>query len=309
MDWGDLAFFLAVTRTGSLGAAAKRLGVATTTVSRRIDALEASLGLPLLERRPDGVRATAHGARIVALAEPIEAQAAELERAALTLREGGIARVRVSATETVIADLLAPRLPRLIERAPDVRVELRSSAALVSLARHEADLAIRMSRPTDSALIAKRLPALRLGLWASAGYLGRRAPDAIDLACERLLGYDEGYGLIPEVRWFRESGLDDALVMRTTSTRALLASAVAGAGIALLPEALARPAGLIEVPSPRGLVPRSPWLLVHRDLARVPAVRAVSAWIVESIEHAVRGGRPPRPANGPDRRFRARPGG
>ncbi|UJR86267.1 LysR family transcriptional regulator [Sandaracinus amylolyticus] len=309
MDWGDLAFFLAVTRTGSFGAAAKRLGVATTTVSRRIDALEASLGLPLLERRPDGVRPTVHGARIVALAEPIEAQAAELERAALVLREGGTSRVRVSATESVIADLLAPRLPRLIERAPDVRVELRSSAALVSLARHEADLAIRMSRPTDSALIAKRLPALRLGLWASARYLDRRAPDTLELSCERLLGYDEGYGLIPEVRWFRESGLEDALVMRTTSTRALLASAVAGAGIALLPEALARPAGLIEVPIARGPVPRSPWLLVHRDLARVPAVRAVSAWIVESIEHAVSGGRPRRPANGPDRRFRARPGG
>lgn len=294
MDWGDLAVLIAVARAGSLGAAAKRLGVATTTVSRRIDALEDTLGLTLVERRPDGIRLSAHGVRVLAAAEPMEGQAAAVERAALAMREDGVARVRVSATESVVADVLAPALPALITRHPHLRVELRSSAALVSLARHEAELAVRMSRPADSALVARRLPPLRLGLWASRAYLGRRDPTTLDLSRERLLGYDDGYGAIPEVRWVQQQGLESALVLRTTSTRALLAAAAAGAGIAVLPSLLAVPAGLVELPAPRALPARTPWLLVHRDLSRAAPVRGVAGWIADAFAGAVARGLPDR---------------
>src|SRR5689334_9763579 len=104
MELGDLIPFLAVARTGSFGGAAKQLGVATTTVARRIDALERDLGLRLIDRRADGAKLTAHGERICSMLPELEARASEIERLATTLRGDGPPRVRVSATESVIAD-------------------------------------------------------------------------------------------------------------------------------------------------------------------------------------------------------------
>lgn len=286
VEWSDLRYLLALARAGSLGVAARSLGVATTTVSRRIDALEAALGLRLVERSADGARLTPEGARLVELAAGMEESAAAVQRAASDLRGTGV--VRVSATETVIADLLAPALGALYAERPALRLELRSNASLVSLSRADADLAVRMARPDDSALLVRRLAPITLGLFASRAYLRGRAPEGLTLGEERVLAYDDGYGPIPEVRWVREAGLGPAQGLRTTSTRALLEAARAGVGIALLSRALASRAGLIEIPAPSPIPPRVPHLLMHRDLRRVPDVRAVADWIRDTLDAALR---------------------
>jgi DNA-binding transcriptional LysR family regulator len=289
VEWNDLAYLLEVARTGSLSRAARHLDVATSTVARRLDALERSLGLRLLDRRPDGVRLTAHGDHIRRLAGGVRTEVAAVERVAAALRQGEWPDpVRLTSTEMVVADVLAPALPNLWRGHPGLRVHLDSRGEVVSLANREADVAVRMSRPVGDSLVARKLPIIRLGLYAGESYLGGREPASLDLSRERLLLYDQSYGRIPEVDWMAKAGLGDAVFLRTGSTRALLSAAVAGAGVALLPEAFARrvPA-LREIPTPRPIPARTPWLVVHRDLRRSKPIRAVFDWVLATFEAVV----------------------
>jgi DNA-binding transcriptional LysR family regulator len=285
MEWSDLTYLLAVARTGSLSGAADELGVATSTAARRIAALERALDLRLVDRRSDGALLTKQGKRMAELAQGVSREVAEVERAAAALRQDASSEpIRVTATEAVVSDVLAPALPRLWERDATLRVDLVVQPEVVSLANREADIAIRMARPSGDSLVARQLGTIRLGLYASRDYLAGRSPAALDLTRERLLLYDESYGRIPEVLWLREADLAGAVWMRTASTRALLRAAVSGAGIALLPDVFAaRERTLVAIRAPQPIPPRTPWLLVHRDLRALAPVRAVSAWVVTTF--------------------------
>lgn len=286
VEWGDLAYLLAVARTRSLSGAARQLDVSTSTVARRLTALERDLGLRLLDRRADRVRLAPHGTRVVALAGGVRDDVARLERTVTALREGEWSEpVRVTATEFVVADVLAPALPQLWRRDPKAKVV---AANVLSLAHREADVAIRMAQPVGESLVARRLPAVQLGLYASRAYLGGRAPASLDLSRERLLLYDDTYGRIPEVAWLDGAQLSRAGRVRTGSTRALLCAVAAGAGIALLPAAFAaRDESLVEIPAPRPIPPRTPWLVVHRDLRAAKPVRVVRDWAFASFVAAL----------------------
>lgn len=280
MDSSDIDLLMSVAQTGSLSGAAKRLDVAVSTVGRRLDALEAVLGLRLVDRRMNGARLTPGGERIAALAEPVAEGLARIGRAAAAMRQGSEREsVVVSATEFIVSDVLAPALPRLYEQHPGITVALRSEAAVVSLAAREADVAVRMSRPEGNSLLAKKLPEQRLGLFATTGYLRGRSVASLDLRTERLLVYDDSYGRLPELDWLGAAGLEASVALRTGSTRALVTATAAGAGIGLLPDWTGRLAGLVEIPPPADIPGRAPWLIVHRDLRRLPSIRAVHAWI------------------------------
>ncbi len=288
MELADIETLIGIAQLGSLSAVAKRQGVAVSTATRRLDGLEAALRLRLVDRHAGGARLTADGARIAALAEPLGDQLAVIERAAAALRQGGGPElVRVSATESVIADVLAPALPLLWAAAPGVRLQLQSQAEVVSLAGRDAELAIRMSRPQGASLLVKRLPDQRLGLYASRGWLAGRAPRDIDLSDGPILAYDDSFGRLPELVWLDRLGLTHAIAMRTGSTRALVAATAAGAGIGLLAPLFVRAAhDLVELPVGGEVPVRTPWLVAHRDLRRVPAVAAVHRWIVAAFRAA-----------------------
>lgn len=280
MDIVALRQLLELDRQGSLSAVAKHDDVAVSTVARRLDALEAALGLRLLDRRANGVRLTPEGQRIAALAEPIVDQAARIERAAVALKasaHGG--SVTVSATEFVVSDILAPNLPDLWRTAPDLAVTLRAQGEVVSLAAREADLAIRMSRPTEPSLIAQKIGEVPLGCFASPAWLNGRDPATIRLSDARLLVYDDSYGRIAELDWVAAHGLTGAVMLRSGSTRALINACAAGGGVALLPVHAAGRAGLVPIKAPFALPPRQVWLLTHRDTRRLPAIRAAHRWI------------------------------
>lgn len=281
----DLADLIAIREAGTLSAAAKARGVAISTVSRRIETLEAALGLSLVDRRADGVRLTPGGLAIAEAAEPLAEQLLRVRRVADSLRKGGATvPVRISATEFVISDVLAPALDRLWHGGADFPVHLQSQADVVSLAGRDADIAVRMVRPEGASLYARRLAEIQLGFFAAPAYLAGRAPDEIDLRAERLLVYDDTYGRLPELEWITRRGLDDSVVMRTGSTRALLTAALCGAGIALLPAPFAaRAQTLVEIPLPAALPTRQPWLIVHRDLRRLPAIKLIQKWIVATF--------------------------
>jgi DNA-binding transcriptional LysR family regulator len=291
LDPRDLDDLIAISRAGSLSAAAKRRGVAISTISRRIEALEIALKLRLVDRQAKGTRLTRQGEEIARAAEPMSEQLSRVARLAESLRgQSGTLPVRLSATEFVISDVLAPALPKLWEKGGDFPLHLQSQADIVSLAGRDADIAIRMSRPEGASLIIRKLPLLHLGLFASADYLDGRDPGSMQLSREKLLIYDDSYGRLPELDWLDGLGPRPAITMRTGSTRGLMTAAIAGAGIALLPVAIARRSPeLVAVGAGSAPPPRSPWLIVHRDLRSQPSIRLVHKWVLESFSDLVRG--------------------
>src|SRR6185436_4500968 len=133
-----------------------------------------------------------------------------------------------------------PALPTLLAAAPDIRIDLSSTTDVVSLAAREADVAVRLVRPVGDSLFIRRLPPFDLALFAARSYLAGRRPDSLDLQRERILAFDLSYGRIAEVVWIEEAGLAPSVVLRSSSTRALIHAAAAGAGVALLPRMFTR---------------------------------------------------------------------
>jgi DNA-binding transcriptional LysR family regulator len=285
IDPRDLDDLISIRDAGTLSNAAKKRGVAISTVSRRVETLEHALGLSLVDRRADGVRLTEAGMAIARAAEPLAEQLLRVARVAETLRSGQTrVPVRISATEFVISDVLAPALDQLWAAGADFPIHFQSQADIVSLAGRDADLAVRMVRPEGASLYARKLAELRLGLFASAHYLAGRAPESIDLHNERLLIYDDSYGRLPENEWIARAELAGAVAMSTGSTRALINAALSGAGVAILPHAFAaQSATLIEIPLTTPLPSRHPWLVVHRDLRHLPAIKLTQKWIVDTF--------------------------
>ncbi len=282
VNWTDFAHFLALVRAGTLRAAARELRVAPTTVSRRVSSLEAAVGAPLFVRGAGGLAPTAAARELAAQGREVEARMASLARHVAPGREAVAGEVRVSATEIVTSEILAPAVAALLARHPALRVTLRVDARLTPFSRDDTDLAVRLVRPAGARLVARKVATIALGLYAARAYLAR--PGERAFADERFLTYDESYGPIAEVRWFEARGLAGAVVLRTSSTRALLAAALAGAGVGLLPEFLAaREPELVRVESPAPLPTRAVYLVTHEDLRRRPAVAAAWGHLVEAF--------------------------
>jgi DNA-binding transcriptional LysR family regulator len=163
---------------------------------------------------------------------------------------------------------------------------LEVSNDIANLNAGRTDVAIRMVRPAEETLIARRLPVIRLGLFASPDYLKGRDLDRLVLSDEHLVWLDRQYGEIAENTWLKAQGLEASIRLSSSSVRALLNAAVEGVGIAPLPAFAARKAGLIEVPH-RAMPERQPWLVFHRDTKTNPRLQLVRDWIVTCFKEEI----------------------
>ncbi len=285
MESSDLEWLRAVGDFGSLSAAAKARDVSVSTASRRLDALEAMLGLRLLDRGSRGVRLTAEGVRIAGLAVPALDALATIGRAAAAMRSAGARQtVRVTATEFVVAEILAPHAAMLRVAAPTVMLELVGEANVVSLAERKADIAIRLSRPVGNSLVARALPPTHLGIFAAPAVAARAVAEP--RAALPVLTYDDSYGRLPELTWVDALDRPFEVVLRSSSTRALLLAAQTGGGAALLPSNFATRQGLVPLTTPGPPLSRTPWITVHRDLQRLPHIRSAMRWIADAFRAA-----------------------
>jgi DNA-binding transcriptional LysR family regulator len=283
MDWDDLRHFLAVHRTGSLARAAAELGVNATTVSRRLSAFEERLGGKLFDRTPDGYTLTAIGERLVPRAERMEEEALAIERDLSGADERLAGTVRVTSTEMLATRFVAPYLERFRQRYPDITLELQCTPDLVSLARREADVALRLARPREEDLVCKRLADIPLALYASHAYVATRGMPAsaeASLAGHDVLAFASTRHFEDENAWM-EARMDGARVaLRSDSVSSIYSACVGGLGIALLPRAVADvdPA-LVRVPTESGPTPRVIWRAVHRDLKDAARIRVVCQFL------------------------------
>jgi DNA-binding transcriptional LysR family regulator len=271
MDWSNLSYFLALARNGSLSAASKVLGTDHTTVARRVQALEKELGLQLVDRRVRAYSLTPSGQRVYDLAGRVETAIADVERFAQTVTRTPQGPVRISGPPGLINHWLAPRLVTLQSEFPDLRIALIGEAREASLSRREADLALRLFRPRGNALVARRLTKVTYGLYGSKQYLRDRQPKDLDF-----LGHDVSEDHLPQHKWLRAIAGEREFTLRANDLSALLGAVRAGLGLAVLPKTLAgHDKALKQVPTPTPAPSRELWLVFHRDVRRVPAIRAV----------------------------------
>ena len=280
VQWDDIRYFLELARTGSLSGAARRLKVEHSTVARRVESLEQALGIRLFDRLPRAWTLTAEAEALVAQAGRLDDEAQAFQRAALGVSslQG---TVRVSAPPALAGDFLVPRLAAIRERWLGIELEVIGESREANLARGEADLAIRMSRPTAPGLTARRLGDMGYGLYAAPGYTQR--PEA----AWEFLGYDDSLVEVPQQRWLTQLAGQRRFVFRSNDLNALLNAARAGLGVAVLPHFLAAgDAALAPVPEPLCPTVRQIWLVLHPDVRRSPRVRLIADLLAALVGEA-----------------------
>ena len=282
-DWSDLRFFLEVARTGTLAAAARKLGVDNTTVGRRLSALERDLGAKLFSRTPDGLALTAAGEAMRAAGVEMEQSVLRGEQRALGADRNLSGLVRIATTEMLGEVVGVPALRSLHQRHPQIRMELLTGSKRLDIARREADVALRFVRPEGGDLVARRVGTVAFAVYASKKYLAARGrPDRDSgFAGHDVVTYEAG------IRHWRLGQLagepvrDVRVVLRSNSTQMLLHAVREGLGVGPLPCLLARSDRSLErVPAGAPADLDDVWLVVHADLQRTARVRAV----IEALE-------------------------
>lgn len=286
LNWDDTRVFLALARAGSLSAAATRLGLGIATLSRRISRLETALQVPLFVRHQTGYRLTDQGKALLGRAEALEGAAAALCVDARRETEI-VGRVRLATAENLANPIIIPTLAPLLERHPGLSLEIVSDVATVNLHRRDADLAVRMVRPTHGHLTVRRIGTLGFGLYGSPGYTAARPQPEAPVSAEqdRFIGWAEGYRHLPAAQWIEGLLRGRLPVLATTSLAAQVRAAAAGIGLAPLPHFLARQAGLVRVEA-RMAIDQPIWLAIHADLAASRRVGAVAEHLVDVFQEA-----------------------
>lgn len=285
-NWALIPSFLAAHHRGSLLAAARELGISQPTVGRHIQRLEKQLGTALFERTPRGLVPTAAAARLAEAARAMETGAQSLVRGAQQSQTALSGTVRVSASQPVACVLLPPVLARLRREMPAVQVELVSSNALSDLMRREADIAVRMVKPTQGSLVARRIGQVALTVCAHRDYLRDHGTpqEPVDLLRHEVVG-DDRAGEIE--RGFAAMGhpLDPGrIALRTDDMLAYWAAVRAGMGIGFVARHMLRQDPDVQALLPGLPLPSLPvWLVVHREIRSVRRVRAVHDFLAREL--------------------------
>ena len=268
-DWSHYRAFLAVLREGSLSGAARALGLAQPTLGRQIAELERSLGAALFIRSPRGLVVTDAARDIAPHAEAMAAAASAMRRAASGGTSDVEGNVRLTASETVGAEVLPPLLARFHRAYPAIKIELALSNRVEDLLQGEADIAVRMVRPSQEALVARRIGAVGLGLYAHRLYLEAAPAPATIAALARdhaLIGFDQETPFLRDLLT-RMPINRDHLALRTDNDLAQLAAIRAGFGVGFIQHGIARrDPDLIPIfPGEIGFTLEI-WLALHEDL-------------------------------------------
>jgi DNA-binding transcriptional LysR family regulator len=291
-SWDELRTFFEVVRDGSLSGAARRLGLTQPTVGRHIDALEEALGLTLFTRSPRGLTPTPAAVALAPHGEAMAAAAAALARTASSEAALDRGAVRVTASEIIGNEVLPSIFAGFHAKHPGVAIELAVTNRNEDLARGDADIAVRMVRPTQSGLVARRIGSARIGLYAHRDYCAKfGTPRSLaDLPRHCVIGFDR------DSRTFRSAGAIARELTRADfgfrcdSDTAQLAALRAGVGVGGCQEGVARRSkDLIPILPGAFQMALEVWLVMHRDLRSTPRVRLMFDWLAQGLSDYVKG--------------------
>ena len=285
LDWDDFRVFLSVARAGTLSAAARLLQVDQSTMSRRLAALESAAGARLFDRTPSGYLLSSAGEAVRARVEELESHALAIERQLLGQDARPTGQVRLAASDSLAAWFLVPRLAALHTLCPGIRLELVTGNQAVNLARREADISLRLTKPKEPNLIARRLCQAAWAVYASSSYLQRHGKPSVRgrLRGHRVVGFDLELRGTVGARWLEKHG-NLAEVPLTCNSLVLQAAAVAaGHGLSPLPCVFGDREPGIERAMPRTIGAHELWLVVHPDVKSSARVRAVMDYLTELV--------------------------
>lgn len=277
MNWDDVRIVLAVARTGQILAASRRLGLNHATLSRRLTALENALETRLFVRRTNGCELTEEGEVFLAYAERVETEMLAAQSKLRRVDAAIAGTVRIGAPDGFGVSFLAPRLGRLTQRYPELRVQLVPVPRSFSLSQREADIAITLERPEQGRLISSKLTEYTLGIYASRDYLAvHGTPQTVeDLKSHRRIGYVEDLIFTASLNFTGEIMRSWDAAFEISSATGQTEAVRSGAGIGILHNYIARHYSELIRVLPEKTIRRAYWTTYHesaRDLVRVRTV-------------------------------------
>lgn len=285
-DWDDLRIALAIMESGTLSGAAATLHVSHPTLSRRLQLIERRLGTRLFERTPGGLRPTEAGEEVRALALRFRDEIAGLERRVCGRDEGHDGPVRVTAPDAVSEYLLPGVLAAVCRAHAGLQLELHVSNGVVSLARREADIALRVTRAPQETLRGRQVGTVAMAVYAPRQLTGERGASALPAGLP-WVGFDAGLACSAPGSWLARNIAPGDVRFRANTLLGAAQAARAGIGCAVLPCFVgASIPELVRLGPPMDELAQPLWLLMHEDVARVPRMRRASAALSEEIARA-----------------------
>ncbi|WP_110971157.1 LysR family transcriptional regulator [Pseudomonas huaxiensis] len=292
LEWESQRVFLAVLRSGSLSGAAKLLGIAQATARRRLDHLEQALGLSLFTRTPSGLTPTSGAQRLIEHVEAMDLAAQAFTRMASAETSVGHGTVRLTCGELLGVEVLPGLLRSFHHCHPDLKLELSIGDALEDISRLQSDIAVRLVRPVESDIVARRVGSLQIGIHASAECLQRYGkPASLPALRQRpLIGPDRRSA---DLRRLVEAGLceaDQQFTIAADNHLAQLAALKAGLGFGLCPTRIAADHGLLEVLPDSFGFEVDVWIAMHSDLRKIKRIVHTFEVLGEQLHDYLRAG-------------------
>lgn len=296
-DWSHIRSFLAVYDEGSLSGAARRLGLTQPTLGRQIAELENDLGIALFIRSQRGLMPTDAADDIAHHAQAMAAATGAMMRAASGGDSDLAGTVRITASDIIGAEVLPPLLASFRGMAPRVTIELALSNRVADLLTGEADIAVRMLRPGQQAIVARHIGDVGLGLYAHRRYLEAApkltTPQALP-GEHAIIGFDRETPILPDLSENLALGRD-IFALRTDNDLAQLASIRAGCGIGLIQHGIARRSKELVPVFPDQISARLEiWLALHEDLRTSRRLRLMMEHLVAGLTDYVKQSQPSR---------------
>ncbi|QRM33324.1 LysR family transcriptional regulator (plasmid) [Microvirga sp. VF16] len=277
MLWDDIRYFLALARSGSLSGASRALGVEHSTVARRVSQLESELEVRLFDRLARGWTLTTEGGDLLSRAEAVEQEVLALRRAAtgVDMLSG---TVRISAPPLLLSHLILPGLCLFSAAHPGIGLELVGERREADLVRGEADIAIRLGRPSEASLVVRSLGEISYGLYGLAAEVERPRAEQV------YIGFDDSMPDLPQKLWLDEYVGGRRFSIKSNDMATMLQAALGGLGIALLPEFLASPHESLRPLEAETRPPVRPvFLVMHPDIRRSRRVRLIADHLTQAL--------------------------
>jgi len=290
-DWRLVRSFLAALDQGSLLGAARLLRASQPTVGRHIAELESQLGVLLFERTGRGLVPTATALKLADAARGMEAGALQLAQTLSGAQTQTSGTVRITASVPVAVQLMPPLLAAMRQTLPDIQIELVSSNQVSNLLRREADIAVRMVRPDQTSLVAKRIGQVGLGAYAHRSYLARRGTprQPTDLLQHELIGSDADPAILQGFQAMGYPVTRESFALRSDDFIVQWQAVRAGLGVGFCADYMARtdPDVLRVLPGLLKIPPLPVWLTVHREIRTNRRIRAVYDFLAEALPHVI----------------------
>lgn len=288
-EWNDFKLLLALSRGGSIAAAARILGVDNSTVSRKLASVERALGATLLLRGGRDFTFTAEGRIAVEAAQAIETIATGAVASIRAAKEDIEGVVRISTVADVVQYLM-PLLATVAERYPKLVIELSSAAQIVDLAKGDADIAIRFLQPTHIDLIARKALEWEMGVYASRAYAGKHGLPRTydDLREHRLVRYNESMLRMPWFSWIEAFAKPGAHATRVESPQVAHALIGAGAGIGVMACATGDASPDLVRVFPKPVACAVGWVVFHESARNSARIRATADLLLEFFGNKAR---------------------